>query len=67
MIFKHIKDLAEKALPKVKVQDCVLTVPYDWNLNQRIIIINALKIAGLNPLYIVTENTAAAVHYGVNR
>ena len=68
MIFKHIKHLAEKAGPKnIKVRDCILTVPFDWNLKQRIILINALRVAELNPLGIVTENTAAAVHYGVNR
>lgn len=45
----------------------MVTVPLHWSVRQRLIVQNALRIADLNPLYIVPENTAAAVHYGVSK
>lgn len=66
MIFKYIKQLSEKH-GKTKVRDCVIVMPNYWTLNQRIIILNALAIAELHPLSVISENTAAALQYAMNR
>lgn len=66
MIFRYIKHLAEKH-GKTKVTDCVIALPNYWTLDQRIVILNALAIAELYPLSIISQNTAAAIHYGMNR
>lgn len=44
MIFKYIKQLAEKH-GKTKVKDCVIAIPNYWSLDLRIQILNALTIA----------------------
>jgi hypoxia up-regulated 1 len=66
MIFKYVKQLSEKH-GKTKVRDCVIVMPNYWTLNQRIVILNALAIADLYPLSILSENTAAAIQYAMNR
>jgi len=44
----------------------VITVPNYYSLNQRRMLNQALKIAGLHAMTFVNENTAAAVNYGIN-
>ena len=66
MILRHAKKLGEKQYG-TKVKECVLTVPSDWDLLQREIIVRAAKLAGLAPLGLVNENSAAALYYGLNR
>ena len=66
MVFKYVKQLSEKH-GKTKVRDCVIVMPNYWTLDQRIIILNALAIADLHPLSVISENTAAAVQYAMNR
>jgi molecular chaperone DnaK (HSP70) len=53
MIFRYIKHLAEKH-GKTKVTDCVIALPNYWTLDQRIVILNALAIAELYPLSIIS-------------
>lgn len=44
----------------------MITVPNYYSLNQRRMLNQALKIAGLHAMTFVNENTAAAVNYGIN-
>jgi molecular chaperone DnaK (HSP70) len=66
MVFKYVKQLSEKH-GKTKVKDCVIVMPNYWTLDQRVIILNALAIADLYPLSVISENTAAALQYAMNR
>lgn len=50
-----------------KIRDCVIIVPSNWNIDQRRLINEAAKIAGLMPLGFISENTAAAVKYAIDR
>ncbi|KAK9470244.1 heat shock protein 70 family [Dipodascopsis tothii] len=52
---------------KLPVSDVVLAVPTWYTDVQRRAMIDAAQIAGLNPLRLVNETTAAAVGYGVLR
>ena len=56
----------------LEITDCVITVPSNWNLNQRNVsylfmlstfkmMIEAAKLAGLIPVGLIKENTAAAL------
>lgn len=66
MILKHVKDLSE-AQSKSEIHDIVLTIPQDWNMNQRKMLIDAAELSGLRVVSLITENVGAAIAYGVDR
>merc|ERR1719471_2529763 len=49
------------------IRDCVITVPDFWTTKERSALLNAADLAGLNVLSLINENSAAALHYGVER
>ena len=67
MILHSGKRYAEKMAEIPNIRDCVLTVPVNWSLRQRIALVQAAKIAGLSPLALIHDNTAAALHFGISR
>ena len=58
---KHIAE-AEAGLT---VTDCVISVPTFFNEPERLAMLSAAKIAGLNCLRLMNENTATALAYGI--
>ena len=64
MYLDKIKDTALKET-KGNISDICLSVPGWYTEKQRRAAADACKIAGLNPVRIVNEVTAAAVGYGV--
>ncbi|EGV65917.1 heat shock protein 70 [Yamadazyma tenuis ATCC 10573] len=64
MYLNKIKDITVKET-KANIQDICLSVPIWYTEKQRRAATDACKIAGLNPVRIVNEVTAAAVGYGV--
>lgn len=64
MYINKIKDIAYKET-KGNFQDICLSVPVWYTEKQRRAAADACRIAGLNPVRIVNEVTAAAVGYGV--
>ena len=63
MYLDKIKDTALKET-KGNISDICLSVP-GWYTENNVVLLDACKIAGLNPVRIVNEVTAAAVGYGV--
>lgn len=63
MVLVKMKEIAEAYLGK-PVKDAVITVPAYFNGSQREATKDAALIAGLNPLRIINEPTAAAMAYG---
>ena len=49
------------------VKDCVLTVPSYFTQHERSALHAAAVMADLNVLSLIDENTAAAVHFGIDR
>jgi L1 cell adhesion molecule like protein len=66
MVLEHMKEVAEAYLGD-KVTDAVITVPAYFNDSQRQATKDAAIIAGLNPLRIINEPTAAAIAYGLEK
>ena len=67
IFFKHIKNLLDKKFSKDNsIYHTVITVPSNFNDNQRKIILNVANIVGFNILRIINEPTAAAFSYGLN-
>ncbi len=66
LILRKLKLQAEAYL-RQKVTDVVVAVPAHFGVNQRTATIQAAKAAGLNPLRLINEATAAAVAYGFGR
>jgi len=64
MYINKIKDIAVKET-KANIVDICLSVPVWYTEKQRRAAADASRIAGLNPVRIVNEVTAAAVGYGV--
>lgn len=52
---------------KPVIKEVVLTVPTYATQNERLALLDAAELAGLKVLALVDENTAAAVHYGIDR
>jgi L1 cell adhesion molecule like protein len=66
MVLTKLKETAEAYLGKT-VTSAVITVPFDFNDNQRQATMDAGTIAGLNVLRIINEQTAAAIAYGLDK
>ena len=66
MVLERMKEVAEAYLGD-KVTDAVITVPAYFNDSQRQATKDAALIAGLNPLRIINEPTAAAIAYGLEK
>src|SRR3989338_8454851 len=64
MVLTKMKDVAESYLGK-KVTKAVVTVPAYFNNEQREKTKDACLIAGMEPLRIINEPTAAAIAYGI--
>lgn len=63
MLFTKLKDIAETAL-KIRVNDCVVSVPHFFTDAERRALLDATRIAGLNCLKLMNETTAIALSYG---
>uniref|UniRef100_A0A8C7BZ18 Heat shock cognate 71 kDa protein n=1 Tax=Neovison vison TaxID=452646 RepID=A0A8C7BZ18_NEOVI len=66
MVLTKIKEIAEAYLGKT-VTNAVVTVPVYFNDSQRQATKDAGTIAGLNVLQIISEPTAAAIAYGLDK
>lgn len=66
MILRHAKRLSEKQA-SIEIKDCVITVPGNWNLDQKRALLDAASLAGLHVLAYIGENTAGALYYGIER
>ncbi|GAU93545.1 HSP70-3 [Ramazzottius varieornatus] len=66
MVLRYSKLLAEKYAENL-ISDAVITVPPFFTQNERLAVSYAAKLAGLNLLQLLNDNTAAAVNYGVFR
>ncbi|KAL2329545.1 hypothetical protein Fmac_017126 [Flemingia macrophylla] len=66
MILGNMREIAEAFLEK-PVKNAVVTVPAYFNDSQRKAIIDAGAIAGLNVIQVISEPTAAAIAYGLDK
>ena len=66
LVLKKLKQQAEIYLNET-IHDAVITVPAYFNEDQRKATLTAGKIAGLNVQRIISEPTAAALAYGLNK
>lgn len=66
VILMHLKDLAEASLGQ-RVTHCVVTVPANFSDAQREATRRAALEAGMTPVRVLNEPTAAALAYGQNR
>jgi hypoxia up-regulated 1 len=66
MILQHAKDMTANFGGKV-IRDCVITVPSSFTQHERKALFTAAEIADLKVLSLIEENTAAALHYGIDR
>ena len=66
MVLQRMKEIAEIYLGE-KVKNAVVTVPAYFNDAQRQSTKDAGTIAGLNVVRIISELTAAAIAYGLNK
>ena len=64
--FRYLKDIVEIKFGKDINFHTILTVPSNFNDNQRNIILNNSKKAGFDVLRLINEPTAAAFAYGLN-
>lgn len=65
-VFKYLKDNAEHALGKV-LKKAVVSVPAHFDDNARGQVMLAAKLAGFEVMRLISEPTAAAYAYGLNR
>lgn len=66
MVLTHARDITD-AYGTPNVRDCVLTVPSFFTQHERKALLDAAKLANLNVLALIDENTAAALHFGIDR
>ncbi|GKA53727.1 heat shock 70 kDa protein 16 [Tanacetum coccineum] len=64
MLFKHLKQMAEKHLDS-PVEDCVIGIPSYFTDLQRREYLDSATIAGLKPLMLMNDGTATALGYGM--
>ncbi|KAG5646180.1 hypothetical protein DXG03_004233 [Asterophora parasitica] len=66
MQLSYVKQLAEEVAEE-KVRDVVLTVPPFYSQYERDAIVDAIEIAGLRTLALVSDGTSVAVNYAMTR
>lgn len=66
MMLQHVKDMTH-AFGGHNIKDCVITVPASFTQHEREALYTAAEIADLKVLSLIEENTAAALHYGIDR
>ena len=66
MMLQHAKDITA-AHGGHAIKDCVITVPSSFTQQERRAMYAAADIADLRVLTLIEENTAAALHYGIDR
>ncbi|XP_035233858.1 97 kDa heat shock protein-like [Stegodyphus dumicola] len=66
MMLTKLKEISEGNL-RIKVQDCVISVPIYYTDVERRAILDSAEIAGLNVLKLMNEPTAVALAYGFYR
>mmetsp|Transcript_28468 Transcript_28468/g.48847 ORF Transcript_28468/g.48847 Transcript_28468/m.48847 type:complete len:933 (-) Transcript_28468:116-2914(-) len=66
LILQHVKDMSEAHGGKA-IKDCVITVPSYFTQHEREAVYTAADIADLKVLSLIEENTAAALHYSLDR
>ncbi|XP_013175136.1 PREDICTED: 97 kDa heat shock protein isoform X1 [Papilio xuthus] len=64
MLFTKLKDIAATAL-QTQINDCVISVPSYYTNAERMALLDAAGIAGLNVLRLMNETTATALTYGI--
>merc|ERR1719320_1338315 len=67
MMLSYVKKIAEAENNDRPVVDAVVTVPVSWSQQERTAFMDSAKLAGLNILSLLNENTAAALTYGIER
>ncbi|NDC89421.1 MAG: molecular chaperone DnaK, partial [Bacteroidetes bacterium] len=65
-VLQKMKQTAENYLGQ-EVKRCVVTVPAYFNDKQRVCTKDACMIAGMTPMRIINEPTAAAIAYGIDK
>ncbi|KAJ3416383.1 adenyl-nucleotide exchange factor sse1 [Chytridiales sp. JEL 0842] len=66
MFLSQVKDFTQKEI-KIPCTDCVISVPGWFTDRQRRAMQVAAEIAGLNPLKLINDLTAAALGYGITK
>lgn len=66
MMMQHAKDITS-SFGGQTIKDCVITVPAHFTQHERRALYTAAEIADLRILTLMEENTAAALHYGIDR
>ncbi len=66
MLMRHVNDMTQEFGGK-RVKDIVITVPSFYTQHERAAIQSAAEIADFRVLSLIDENTAAALHYGIDR
>ncbi len=67
MVLTHAKDITAAYGVTAPLKDCVLTVPAFYTQHERRALLDAAELADLNVLALINENTAAALHFGIDR
>lgn len=67
MVLSHAKDITKAYGVESTISDCVLTVPSFFTQHERRALLDAATLADLNVLALIDENTAAGLHFGIDR
>jgi len=67
MILGHVREFSRDYGAQGAVKDVVLTVPSFYTQREREALVDAVSLADYNVLSLLDENTAAALHYGIDR
>jgi len=65
-MMQHAKDMTVNYGGQ-SIKDCVITVPSHFTQHERRALYTAAEIADLRVLSLIEENTAAALHFGIDR
>ncbi len=65
-VLLHVREFTE-AFAEMRVPQAALTVPMYATQAERAALLDAAELAGVKVLALVDENTAAGVHYGIDR
>lgn len=67
MMLQHAKDITKDYSEGQSIKDCVITVPSSFTQHERRALYDTAALVDLKILSLIEENTAAALHFGIDR
>ena len=66
MVLEHIKEMTD-TFTAAGIKDCAISIPASFSRSQKLSLMSAVQLSGLNLLGLIHDNSAAALYFALDR